>query len=341
MRICVRAQHDVHVSSIDLGQGVFDSSPSWSTRRGATNAANFLAQISEPAGDVTLGVKAIVAPLTMNSDEAACLPPAISTAKVFNAHLDAVFMRPDPEAVFIYSGMLPSDTFEKDVREEMNKAGKTAALASRRRFRRLCRKVSMPNARKPQHLNTATARWREVKGDPSSLFPEIARTADLAVFSGRTTASDFLHTSLLEATLLGSGNPVLYLPDVGNAASFDRPLVAWDGGTACVRAISAWLSMGFTPQETTILCIVEPGEEAPQPVSLKDRLAWHGIPVRTLKKKRGFETVADGLIAAAQEFECSMIVMGGFGRFRYSEALFGSVTRSVMRSSHIPVLMMH
>jgi nucleotide-binding universal stress UspA family protein len=286
-------------------------------------------------------VKTIVAPLTFGFDEAASLPAVISTAKALDAHLDAIFMRPDPETAFFYSGMLPSETFEEVMRQEMEESGKAAALTSRRRFARLCRKAGVASAQKPRRADAATARWREEKGDPASIFPAIARTADLAIFSGQTAASDFLRGSLLEATLLGSGNPVLYLPEAENGAVFNHPLIAWDGGTACVRAISAWLSMGFTPQQATILCIVDPGEDMPQPHGLENRLAWHGIKARTEKRNRGFDTVADALIAAAQELECGMIVMGGYGRFRYSEALFGGVTRGVMQRSRIPVLMMH
>jgi len=33
--------------------------------------------------------------------------------------------------------------------------------------------------------------------------------------------------------------------------------------------------------------------------------------------------------------------MGGYGRFRYSEALFGRVTRHVIKNSSMPLLMMH
>jgi nucleotide-binding universal stress UspA family protein len=290
---------------------------------------------------MVLGIRKIVAPLTFGSDENGCIPAAISAAKVFAAHLDMVFMRPDPETAYFYSGMLPSSRIEEEYRNSMEEAGAAAAVRSRRRFGRLCRNADVKSARTPYLANSATARWRSVKGDAVAIFPQVARTADLAVFMGRISATDLVLGNVLEATLLGSGTPVLFLPEPAKTAFLERPLIAWDGGTACVRAVSAWLSMEVRPREAIILHVSDPEEEIPHIDGLKDWLAWNGIATRTEKRTRGDGSTADGLMTAARELDCDMIVMGGYGRFRYSEALFGGVTWSVIRDSHIPVLMMH
>ena len=87
--------------------------------------------------------------------------------------------------------------------------------------------------------------------------------------------------------------------------------------------------------------IFEADVDAPDMSGLSQRLAWHGIDISIESRRRSFDTVADMLCAAARDFECGMIVMGGYGRRRYAEALFGGVTRRVIRNGSLPVLMMH
>jgi nucleotide-binding universal stress UspA family protein len=49
---------------------------------------------------------------------------------------------------------------------------------------------------------------------------------------------------------------------------------------------------------------------------------------------------AETLLAAAQQ-RSALLVMGGYGHSRVREWIFGGVTERVLRSSPIPVLMMH
>lgn len=291
--------------------------------------------------EVGVGIRSIVVPLVSGSDDAMGLASAISVANSLQAHLEVVFMRPDPETTYVYAGMGTSERIDKEIRERVDEAGKAAALRHRRQFGRLCRKAGLHSVRKPHPNREATAGWSEVKGDPASVFPAAARNADLAIFTGAVARTDLMFGSLLEATLLGSGNPVLFLPEKEVGDVFDHPLIAWDGGTACVRSISAWLATGARPEEVTILHVSDPGDPTPALDGLSDRFAWHGITARREIRERGFRSSGQVLLEVADELNCGMIVMGGYGRFRYSEALFGGVTRHVIKNSSLPVLMMH
>jgi nucleotide-binding universal stress UspA family protein len=47
------------------------------------------------------------------------------------------------------------------------------------------------------------------------------------------------------------------------------------------------------------------------------------------------------LAAAAQEAGCDLVVMGGYGHSRVREMILGGVTRHMMTSAAVPVLMSH
>ncbi len=50
--------------------------------------------------------------------------------------------------------------------------------------------------------------------------------------------------------------------------------------------------------------------------------------------------VDDAIVAAAEEFECDMIVMVTHGRGAFGELLFGSHTKNVMSRSKLPLLVL-
>lgn len=103
-----------------------------------------------------MGVKKIVVPLTLRSDEAASLPAVISTAHGLDVLVGAASARPGPEAGASYPGMLPAKTFEKDTCYELEKAGKAAALTSRGRLGRLGRKAGAASAQTPWPVDALT-----------------------------------------------------------------------------------------------------------------------------------------------------------------------------------------
>ncbi len=287
-----------------------------------------------------MAIKSIIAPLTSGLDEGSTIAQAISVAQTLSAHLEVVFVRPDPETHYVYTGILPSDRMSRDIRERMSETGKAAAESSRRKFGRLCRKAELARAKKPK-LGPASANWREVTGEPGAVIPSLARNADLAIFSSGIAPADVVFVNLLEATLMGSGTPVLYLPETATDPKFSRPMIAWDGRMPCVRAISAWLSMDTAPDDCIVVHVAGPEEEAPDLDGVAARIGWHVAKVRTSILERGQRSVAKALLAEAEELECGLIVMGGYGRFRHSEALFGGVTRHILRHASVPVLIMH
>ena len=90
----------------------------------------------------------------------------LSLAQTLEAHLEAVFVRPDPDETFIYLGLAPSsrDVAMQEMRARMDARGKTDADRFRRSFGASCRKAGIPKAHRPERVRAATVSWRTLKG---------------------------------------------------------------------------------------------------------------------------------------------------------------------------------
>jgi hypothetical protein len=125
------------------------------------------------------------------------------------------------------------------------------------------RKSGFATARNPRR-NPTTDNWRAVSGDLSTVIPPLASNADLAILSGNLALVDLVFAILLEPTLMESGNPSLILPKAEAQPENSFALIAWGGTTACVRAVSAWLFIGISPEDAVIRYFVNQRFESPK-----------------------------------------------------------------------------
>jgi nucleotide-binding universal stress UspA family protein len=87
--------------------------------------------------------------------------------------------------------------------------------------------------------------------------------------------------------------------------------------------------------------VADPHEDPPENASVRDTLAWQGIACVLENRPKRAEPIGEVLVEAAADLDCGLIVMGGYGHFRNWEAVFGGVTRYMIRHTPLPLLMMH
>lgn len=292
-----------------------------------------------------MAIRAIMMPVNGATDEPSEWAAGIAVAQALAAHLEAVYVRPDPQEAFSFFGLNPAtrDAETHRLQTRLEEQGKADAARARRRFGALCRKAGLAKARHPRREQVATAGWRTLTGEAHEVIPAAARGADLSLFTDAPSRYNVVFENLLEATMLRSGRPALFLPNAGirDATPFRRPLIGWDGTSGCTRAISTWIDMAGDGAAARILHVAEQDGDAPAMSEVVAHLGWHGISAETETRPRGLDSVGEVLLAAAKRSGADLIVMGGYGRARYREALFGGVTRYVIRNARIPVLMAH
>lgn len=119
-------------------------------------------------------------------------------------------------------------------------------------------------------------------------------------------------------------------------------LVAWNGSIQAARALRDALPLLARAQKVTLAQI---GVQQAFAFSGQagDLLAWlgrHGVRAVPLERIGGADDGA-ALVSLAIEQQADLIVMGAYGRSPWRERMLGGVTRSVLRSMTVPVLMSH
>ena len=174
-----------------------------------------------------------------------------------------------------------------------------------------------------------------------------ARYCDLVVI-GQTDPSEpppIVPSDFPEYVLMNAARPVLFIPYAGHFSSVGkRPLVAWDASMAATRAVAD--AIPFLQQAEVVDVVVfnpkeQSGVHGDQPgADIALYLARHDIKVNVLQQTTTIP-VGEALLSLAADIAADMIVMGGYGHARFREILLGGVTRTILGSMTVPVLMSH
>lgn len=185
-------------------------------------------------------------------------------------------------------------------------------------------------------------------GFAESAMARAARYCDLSVVTqvdpDESTASAAL---LPQDVLLQSGRPLLVLPYAGerSVAPASRVLVGWNASREAARALHDALPLLKAASHVEVVVF-----ETPEDAGLKHGqlpgadiglwLARHGVAVEAkyIPAKVG---AGEALLSHAADMSADLIVAGGYGHSRLREAVLGGVTRTLLESSPVPVLLSH
>ena len=175
-------------------------------------------------------------------------------------------------------------------------------------------------------------------------FGQIARRFDLAVVRQAEPETKMVEENIIEAALFVSGGPVTIVPYIQRAPlRLDHIMVCWDGSRAAARAIRD--AMPFLRRAGRIEVVNVTNERGKQDqiecADIGAHLAHHGLNVVIKRIPLGDVDVAAVLLSHAADEDVDFIVMGGYGHSRLREFVLGGVTRSMLRTMTVPVLMSH
>lgn len=188
--------------------------------------------------------------------------------------------------------------------------------------------------------------WRFEYGIVSQRLLEASPLADIVILGPAENGTDERRPSSLVGTVaLNAPAPVLVVP--ADARSFDvgaPMLVAWNGSIESAHALRAALPLLACSCRVTLASVGEASDrerfDLPSTEGAK-YLSRHGIECEMVELPRGETPIADTLFAAAQLRECSLMVMGAYGRSRLAELLLGGVTRQMLSDPKMPILLAH
>ena len=180
--------------------------------------------------------------------------------------------------------------------------------------------------------------------DAGDQFGRIARRFDLAIVGQAKPEPSAVEERIAEGALFDSGRPVIFVPYVQKAPlKLNQIMVCWDGSRPATRAIAD--AMPLLERSGRVEVVIVADERGKQQeiegVDMGQHLARHGLNVEVQRITRGDRDVADALLSHATDADVDFIVMGGYGHSRLREFVLGGVTRSILRSMTVPVLMSH
>ncbi|MET3134192.1 nucleotide-binding universal stress UspA family protein [Oxalobacteraceae bacterium GrIS 1.11] len=188
---------------------------------------------------------------------------------------------------------------------------------------------------------------RLLNDDPQGGITLQARYADLVVLSQTDLEEPVsrIIPDLPEYVTLNCCRPVLILPYAGQFPQIGaHALIAWDGSMEATRAISNALPLLRRAGQVTV-ALFNPasqygvhGEEMGADIGLY--LARHGIKIDIMPQHTDID-IGNALLSLAADIRADLLVMGAYGHTRFREMLLGGVTKTVLQSMTIPVLMSH
>jgi nucleotide-binding universal stress UspA family protein len=257
------------------------------------------------------------------------LEVAGALAKQFPAQLVGAYLVPRGDYSPFATALIPPDLVEKRL-ERANQA----QHAAERRFRELA--------------DGASLEWRAPVGDPIEAAVIHSRYADLAVLGQpvREQPDYVFDSELAHAVLMESGRPVLFVPYTRIEQPIGRRiLLAWKDARESARAVADALPFLKDAEQVRAVAITPDAEESLRDVLVDKQvegfLARHDVKAQVKRIVAADVEAGELLLSHAADIGADMIVMGGYSRPRISQLVWGGVSRLILGSMTVPVLMSH
>ncbi len=189
---------------------------------------------------------------------------------------------------------------------------------------------------------------RVAEGSDIPAITQAARYADLVVIGQVDPAESGAGQEELSAgeVVLGCARPVLVVPYIGAPAGFGKNvLIAWNGSREASRAVTDALPLLKKAQRVTVMAvnpqIDERGHGELPGADLAAFLAQHDVKIEVQADRGAQADVGEELLSRIADLDCDLLVMGAYGHSRAREWAFGGVTRTILQSMTVPVLMSH
>lgn len=278
-----------------------------------------------------MSYKTILVHVDQSPHAAARIELAGRLARSQGAHLIGAALTGLTMEYYRNSGLAVAGPIRQEEIDEIKRGGKQAL----QRFEILARAADV----------SCESRYSD--DEPESGLVQQARYADLIVLSQTDpgTSPFPMLRQLPEYLALHGGRPVLVVPHAGEFPTLDRhALVAWDASRAATRALTDALPLLQRSARVT-LAVFNPqswvhGEQPGADIALY--LARHGVTVEVQQQttEPGID-VGNALLSLAADTGADLLVMGAYGHQRWREIILGGVTRRLLRSMTLPVLMSH
>jgi nucleotide-binding universal stress UspA family protein len=260
-----------------------------------------------------MAIRKILLPLQLAATATATFSTAVMIARLWRAHLAVLYTAVN--------------------RDQEN--------AVRDLFERLTAEHGQAVAEARPDANEATVSFATVIGrEPAVVVAHQARLADLIVVAHPAGDKEVSSSDALHAVLFDSAKPVLIAPRTAPLTIGHHVCIGWNGTAESASAVMTALPWLQRAQSIHILWSEDYQRRGPLASDLEQYLAAHDLTADRAAFQSINNVVGAGLLAAANEFACDLLVMGAYSHSRLRQLILGGVTRHVLEHATVP-LMMH
>jgi len=284
--------------------------------------------------------RTILVPLSGGDIGRSPLEAAFAVARQFEAHVEVLHVRPDPRNMIPYVGEGMSGALIEEVMGAAEREAGERADSAHHTFEEIVTREGVQIRAEPDGPGLS-AHWREESGREDESVARFGRTADLVVVSRPVKEAEVPTSTVFEAALFESGQPLLVAPPQPVSIIGQRVMIAWNGSPEAARAVTHGIPFLRGAEHVHILSVVSWGEGPTSVAGVARRLGWHGIraTVETIDEPVG--TVGETVVAEAGRFGADLIVMGAYTQSRLRQMILGGVTRHLLSTASVPLLMAH
>lgn len=275
-------------------------------------------------------IKDFLVNLSVSGSRDVAGPYAISIAETFDAHAAAVAFSYDPVIPASVMGGIPASLIDQQ-RAENDKAASDAI-------------AKFDAAAKREGISFESRVMNGSVPGAADTFGTMARRFDLSVVAQAEPRKFGPDEVIVEGALFGSGRPVVVVPYIQKTGvGLDRVIVAWDASRSAARAIADALPLLAKAKAIDVVIVASerPKSDEIAGADIGQHLARHGLNVEVKRIVATDTSVTDTLLSHAADTSADLMVMGGYGHSRLREFVLGGVTRGILSSMTIPVLMSH
>lgn len=188
--------------------------------------------------------------------------------------------------------------------------------------------------------------FRAIDGDPVQAMAGPARYCDLIVVGQSEMPApegSIVGPAFPEDLVLASGRPALVVPYVGGfSGQFEHPMIAWKPSRESIRAVTDAIPILRKARRVTVVSVdAKRGQHNGPGEDLAVYLSRHDVAVEVVHDPSGTNDIGSTLLNRVFEHECDLLVMGCYGHSRLRELTLGGVSRTILSSMTVPVLLAH
>lgn len=284
--------------------------------------------------------KTLLMPIRESDTSHELMETGLLVAKQFNAHLDLLYVHPNPNDMLPYATLGLSNRMKASVIESAERNASDQAKRLEIEFEALCERVGVSRQPRGENSAKASADWVEERGLRNQLIGRLGRLADLIIVPRPLRINP--PPSSFEAAVRESGRPVLMVPrkSVTEVASRGAA-ICWNGSKEAAQAMAAALPMLRIAGVVHILSSEKRMKQRPNANEVSNYLKCHGIEAMPYVFHAEGRYVGETLLSDAESLGCNLLIVGGYSRPRLREMVMGGVTRYLMEHADIPVFMKH